>query len=208
MVTRCTRSPPWLSLRRLLSGLFWKEMGRASLEVISTWRRNIMSWRLFGERMASWSCKSYKPDLVVVSPSQLVNAVPVRTFCPEVQGWFLSTEVELGPFADHSLLFGRFRVPGLPEPRTVWSVPVHRPPSILKHLRPQDASFAVQVCSQGAVTSSLPGQACRALSQVSPSETYRLVCSEYEARLDNALRPFAISTGSNRHAACRPCPRT
>ena len=87
----------------------------------------------------------------------------------EVQSWFERTEVDPGPFPDHSLLMGHFRVPGAPEPRLLWPRPQQRPASVVCKL-------------------ALPVQPWFEVSALDPSAPYRSICAAYEDRLSSGLQ--------------------
>ena len=161
---------------RLLAGDFNLEVGHNPL--VDVWRSHgFVELQELHERLGG------------CAPRPTCKGVTRKDFLylsPEVQGWFLQAYVEVGPFADHSLLFGRFRVPGLPEPRTVWRVPVHRPRRALSRLQLPQGAFALQVQSQGVVTGAA-GAVGTDSCVVSPSEGYRRLCAEFEERLSCAL---------------------
>ena len=75
---------------------------------------------------------------------------------PEVKNWFVMTEVDPGPFPDHGLLMGHFRVPGAPEPRLLW------------HSGPADV-VAKTVLAEGPTPCVLD-----------PSPAYRAICDSFE----------------------------
>ena len=92
---------------------------------------------------------------------------------PEVQSWFVKTDVDPGPFPDHSLLMGHFRVPGAPEPRLLWPRPQSRPAVTLSKLV-------------------LPAAPCPDIASLEPSSAYRAVCAAYEDRLSAGLQQAGL----------------
>ena len=92
---------------------------------------------------------------------------------PEVQSWFVKTEVDPGPFPDHGLLMGHFQVPDIPEPRLLWPRPQSRPAVTVSKL-------------------DLPAAPCPDIAGLEPSSAYRAVCAAYEDRLSVGLQQAGL----------------
>ena len=86
----------------------------------------------------------------------------------ELQTLFIEATVDHTFFADHAVLAARFRWSGDSLPRFTWRMPSHRPCS---------ATASLIVPSTGWMP-----------PQSSPSDSYRSVCQEFEARLSSTLQ--------------------